>query len=118
MSDEPKGEVVEATTKLEVDDIQGSVVIKMRPPNGDVIYTRYDPQTALEIADAIGRARYHAKYGIPRELVVSLSDQVIEQKRIRLTQRCLVMIGSMLSDGKSNQQIVERLVDQVLAEML
>jgi hypothetical protein len=118
MSEERQGQVAEVTTQLEVEDLQGWVIIKMRQPNGDVIYTRYEPQTALQIADAIGKASYQAKYGKPRELVVSLADQVIEQKRIRLTQRCNIMIKSMLADGKSNQEIVERLVDQVMAEVL
>ena len=118
MIDNAEGYVVEVTTKLEVDVLQDAVIIKMRQPNGDVLYTRFDPQTALEIADTIGKASYHAKYGKPREVIVSLSDQLIEQKRLRLTQRCSVMINSMLRDGKSNQEIVERLVDQVMAELL
>jgi len=110
--------VEEVTTSLEVDALQGFVIIKMRQPNGDILFTRYDPQTALEIADTIGKTSYYAKYGKPRELVVSLSDQMIEMKRKRLTQRCALMINSMLADKKSNQEIVERLVDQVMAEVL
>ena len=109
-------QVTKSITEFEVDDHYGMVVLKMRTPR-EVIYTTHDPQQALEIATAIGKASYHARYGKPMPTVVSLADQVIERKRDVLINRGNVMINSMLRDGKSNQDIVRAIIDVVLAEV-
>ena len=104
--------------ELEVGMEQDKAIIKHKMPNGDLIYSLHDPENALAIADAIGKASYQAKYGKPRDQVITLSDQVVERKRIKLVNRCNIMVTSMLRDGKPNEEIVTRLVDACLAEVL
>jgi len=54
----------------------------------------------------------------PKGWAVDLEAVEHERKRIILVNRCKVMVTSMLRDGKPNEEIVTRLVDACLAEVL
>ena len=102
---------------LEVDDQEGRVVITIRQTGKDPVYVALDPGQAMEIADAIAKASYHAKYGKGRPVLIGLGDMVIEQKRIKLNNRLKIMLTSMLEAGKPNSYIISQMVDACLAEL-
>ena len=102
---------------LEVDDQEGRVVITIRQTGKDPVYVALDPGQAMEIADAISKASYHAKYGKDRPVLIGLGDMVIEQKRIKLNNRLKIMLTSMLEAGKPNSYIISQMVDACLAEL-
>lgn len=102
---------------LEVNVLEGRVVLTIRQNNKDPVYTAFDPGQALEIADMLAKASYYAKYGKDRPVLASLGDMIIEAKRQKLNNRCKVMLTSMLSDQKSNSYIIQQLVDTCLSEI-
>lgn len=102
---------------LEVNDHEGRVVITVRQTGKDPVYVALDPGQALEGADMIAKASYHAKYGKERPVLVNLGDMIIEQKRQKLNNRLLLMIRTMLADKRSNQYMVKNLVDACMAEL-
>lgn len=102
---------------LEVNVLEGRVVLTIRQTGKDPVYTAFDPGQALEIADMLAKASYYAKHGKDRPVLASLGDMIIEQKRVKLNNRCMLMLKTMLSEGKSNQAMVRELVDTCLAEI-
>lgn len=102
---------------IDVDDIEGRVVLTIRQPNKDPVYTAHDPGQAMELADVIAKASYHAKYGKRRPLEINLSDMVLERKRTVLVKRLNLIVRQLLADGKSNDYIVNTLIDHVMAEI-
>lgn len=109
------GNVIEGMFECNVHE--GKVVLTVRQTGKDAVYMAFDPGSALEIADVIAKASYNAKYGKDRPVLIGLGDMVIEQKRVKLNNRCNIMLKSMLTEGKSNQVIVKNLIDACLAEV-
>jgi len=109
---------IQESKTLEVDQDRGMVVIKQRRQNGDLVYTMHDPQAALEVAEAIARASFLAKYGKPQPgVVVTLADQVIEQKRLKLYNRYVRMLTSMLAEGRTIDVQATQLTDAAMREL-
>ena len=102
---------------LEMDDTKDWVVVKMRLKDGTVKVITFEPDRALDAAEALAQHSYRAKYGKPSPLVNTLRDEVLLRKRRVLINRGKLVIGSMLTDGKSNDDIINVLVDIVLAEV-
>jgi len=102
---------------IEINEHEGRVILTVRPRGRPMVQTAHDPGQALEIANALAACSYNAKYGRPRPQLVGLADQIIEDKRIRLNSRLLIMVKSMTREGKSNQYIVSQCVDACLAEI-
>ena len=102
---------------IEINVIEGRVVLTVRQKGKDAVFTAFDPGQALEVADMLAKTSYHAKYGKDRPITATLGDMVLEQKRVKLTNRCMLMLKSMLSEGKSNQAMIRELVDTCMAEL-
>jgi hypothetical protein len=109
------GNVIEGAFECNVHE--GKVVLTVRQTGKDPVYMAFDPGSALEVADVIAKASYNAKYGKDRPVLIGLGDMVIEQKRVKLNNRCNIMLRSMLTEGKANDLIIRNLVDACLAEM-
>jgi hypothetical protein len=109
------GNVIQGAFECNVHE--GRVVLTVRQTGKDPVYLAFDPESALEVADVIAKASYNAKYGKDRPVLIGLGDMVIEQKRLKLNNRCNIMLRSMLAEGKSNQLIVKNLIDACLAEV-
>jgi hypothetical protein len=109
------GNVIQGAFECNVHE--GRVVLTIRQTGKDPVYMAFDPGGALEVADVIAKASYNAKYGKDRPVLIGLGDMVIEQKRVKLNNRCNIMLKSMLTEGKSNQVIVKNLIDACLAEV-
>lgn len=103
---------------LEVDHGNGRVIIKQRRQNGDLVYTLHDAQAALEVAEAIAKASFLVKYGKPRPgVLVSLADQVVERKRLKLYNRYVRMLTSMMAENRAPEVQATQLVDAALREL-
>lgn len=93
------------------------VKILIRREDGQEMWVSLDPDNAVDVAEAIAKEAYHAKYGRPSEVVHTLKDEVIAKKRVKLINRCKLVINSLLERGKPNEYIVTELIDIVLAEV-
>lgn len=93
------------------------VRIVIRQADGAELWTSHDPDQAVDVAEAIAREAYHAKYGKPSENVRTLRDEVLSKKREKLVNRCKIVIPQLLERGRSNEYIVTTLIDLVLAEV-
>lgn len=109
------GNVIEGAFECNVHE--GKVVLTVHQTGKTPVYLAFDPGSALEVADVIAKASYNAKYGRDRPVLVGLGDMVIEKKREKLKNRCKIMLTSMLTEGKPNGYIINRLVDACLAEV-
>jgi hypothetical protein len=83
----------------------------------EVAWVLLDPDTARQVAEAIGRAAYEGHYGRPPPTGKSI---VGEEKRQMLVQRLSLMLGSFARMPRmpSNGQMATQLVDTVLSEVI
>lgn len=82
------------------------------PPGQD--WAAMDPENCRVIAEGLARAAYEASYGIkPPDSISQLADE----KRLRIVNRLALVIGSMGSDGRSNADIANTVLDVVMREM-
>lgn len=102
---------------IEINVIEGRVVLAVRQQGKDAVFTAFDPGQALEVADMLAKTGYYAKYGKDRPITATLGDMVLEKKREKLNNRCQIMLKSMLKDRRSNQHIITQLVDTCMAEL-
>lgn len=93
------------------------VEIKMRREDGLEISCVFDPETTMDLCEAIARQAYECKYGRPPTSVVTLRDEVLNRKRAMLITRGVLIVPQLLEQKRSNSYIVETLIDMVLKEV-
>lgn len=93
------------------------VRVAIRREDNQEMWVSLDPDNAVDVAEAIAREAYHAKYGKPSPLVHTLKDEVLAKKREKLINRCKLVVPQLLERGRSNEHIVTELIDIVLAEV-
>jgi hypothetical protein len=93
------------------------VKMTIRRDDGQEMWVSLDPDNAVDVAEAIAKEAYHAKYGKPSPLVHTLKDEILAKKREKLINRCKLVAPQLLERGRSNEYIVTELIDIVLAEV-
>lgn len=89
----------------------------IRREDSQEMWVSLDPDQAVDVAEAIAKEAYHAKYGKPSEMVHTLKDELLAKKRTKLINRCKLVIPQLLERGRTNEHIVTELIDIVLAEV-
>ena len=111
-----------AAVYVRVGDEEGQVVVLFsKDPEGstpaNISQWRTDPTECLEIVAAMADAAFRADSGI-KPVGPALKASLIEQHRMKLTQRFSLMLTTMRQDKlMSNGQIAQRLVDAALQEV-
>ena len=93
---------------------KGQVVQRFKEALSEV---RYDPENAINVAEAMTRAAFEARDGL-KPVGDALKGELIERHRMTLTQRVSLMLNSLREDRtKTNGQIAKQIVDTCLAEV-
>jgi len=92
----------------------GFVIQRFKQP---MIEVKYSPENAIAIARAITDNAFVARDGV-KPLGDTLKSELIEQHRIKLTQRFTLMLASLrLNKNKSDGQVALALVEAALKEI-
>lgn len=92
--------------------VQGKV--ELQYPEGPRARVVMDSENARQIAEGIAKAAYEARYGTkPAEGASRLGDEL----RTRMVARGTLIANTMVNEGKSNQEIVQAIVDRVMLEL-
>lgn len=111
-----------APVYVRVGDENGQVVVLFtKDPEGsfpsNISQWRTDPAECLEIVAAMADAAFRAGEGM-KPVGPALKATLVEQHRMKLTQRFALMLSTMRGDKLvSNGQIAQRMVDAALQEI-
>lgn len=95
---------------IAVGDRDGLVLLSFPKP---VQWVTLDPETARNVAEAIARRSYKARFGDdPTPQRTAITDAL----RTRCVNRAKLMLRSMAGDGTDFDVQAQRIVDQILTE--
>lgn len=91
--------------------VKGRVEIHYPQPRLRVVF---DPEGARMFGEMMAKASYEARYGTkPAEGSSRLGGEL----RTRMVARGTLIANTMTNEGKSNQEIVQAIVDRVMLEL-
>lgn len=88
--------------------------VELQYPEGPRARVVMDSENARQIAEGIAKAAYEARYG---KKPAEGASRLGEDMRTRMVNRVAIVAGSMATEGKSNKEIAQTVVDIVMAEL-